>query len=172
MDSPLTSVRRNHFETTCITFFKNSNEVQLTVDPEWSSVLRPSIHDRIAIGTCDRHPGVVMIFPTPGLEGKHSWQLTGNQGALRIRFHTKQGFEWCRSLLPDIVEYIPTEIEPLLSYPGIRGITIDWPGWVEVIEANLSSDVTAARLRTQIDSMRTPPEIFPTEFMDGTRLLY
>jgi hypothetical protein len=90
---------------------------------------------------------------------------------LRVEFQCKMAFKWCRPLLPDAFEFIPTEIEVVRGYPGIRGVVLNWPGWIEVIGSTLTSDESEGILARQVDSMRFRPEIFPVTFIDGERVL-
>lgn len=165
-------VERERTQSTRFIFSPKRNGVQLDVDAEWSSVLCPSPHDRIELGTCDRRPGALLVFVDPQSQGHHKWRDPGNRGALRIRYSYKGSFDWCRNLLREDFEFVPRKIEPLMNFPGIRGFTIDWPGWVEVIASNLFSDASEGLLRAQVESMRFLPEIFPPAFIDGKRLVF
>jgi hypothetical protein len=171
MDIPPNRGYREASEATRLCFSTNRNRVELILDSEWSSVLRPSIHDRIELGTCGRHPGTLLVFVDPRSQGQHRWQSLGGKGGLRVEFQCKMAFKWCRPLLPDAFEFIPTEIEVVRGYPGIRGVVLNWPGWIEVIGSTLTSDESEGILARQVDSMRFRPEIFPVTFIDGERVL-
>lgn len=171
MDKQPNPDRSYNSETTRIRFSKKRNRVELIVDPEWSSVLRPGMNDTIELGTSNRHPGALVVFVDSRWQGTYLWRHRGKRGALLIPFERKRVFDWCRNLLADRFEYVPSVIEPLNGYPGIRGITLDWPGWVQVVASNLSPEASEDLLSLQLASRRSLPELFSQKFIDGERVL-
>lgn len=157
---------------TRLRFTPAHNRVDLILEPEWASVLHPTMNDRIEVGLSDRLSGPLAVFIDQRWQGRYRWKRYGKRGALLIALFYKAAFDWCRGLLPERFEYVPTEFELLRGHSGIRGFTVNWPSWGEVVIANASSQGDREILQQRLEKMRFPPQLVAEAFMDGERIVF
>lgn len=159
-------------DITRLRFNTSRNRVDLIVDPEWTSVLRPSINDRLELALSDQYPNALLVFIDQRWQGRHSWKRYGKQGALMASFHCRSVFEWCRDLLPEQFDYVPTVFDLFRDHPGVRGITLNWPSWTEVMLSNVLTQASRTILQQRCETLGFQPQLFVEAFMDGKRIIF